>query len=171
MPRPLVLLWLFAASCAATVGARADELGDLQRLQAAGDTAAALLQVDKALAAKPRDAQLRFLRAVLLTEANRVPEALAAFRRMNEDYPELPDPLNNMAVLYAAQGQLDQARLALEAALRTDPQHRASRENLAEIHVRLAVRLWEGLVDGSAPVNEGLARKLRMARDLVRTPG
>jgi Flp pilus assembly protein TadD len=150
--------------------ARADEAADVQRLMDAGEHTAALQRADKALVLKPRDAQLRFMRGVLLAEMKRDEEALALFQRLNEDFPELPDPLNNIGVLHAAQGRLELSRVALEAALRNDPQHRSARENLADVYVRLAVRLWDGLASDTA-ADAGLARKLRLARELLRPPG
>jgi hypothetical protein len=95
---------------------------------------------------------------------------LAVFQRMNEDFPELPDPLNNIAVLHAASGRLEPARAALEAALRNDAGHRAARENLADVYLRLAIQLWEGLAS-ETPADAGLGRKLRLARELQRAPG
>lgn len=164
----LVLLVLTLGVC--VLPAHADELADIQRLQVMGDASAALQQADKALLAKPRDAQLRFVRGVLLVELKRDDEALEVFQRMNEDFPELPDPLNNIAVLHAAKGRLEPARVALDGALRNDPHHRAARENLADVYVRLAVQLWAELA-ASAPSNAGLTRKLRLARELLQAPG
>lgn len=159
---PLVLVLAVAAGAA-----RADDLADVQRLAGAGDLRGALARAEQALAASPRDARLRFARGVLLADLRREAEATQVFLQMHEDYPELPDPLNNLAVLHAAGGRLDEARAALEAALRNDPQHRNARENLADVYVRLAVRLWSGLAAGG--VNDpALARKLRLARDLLR---
>jgi Flp pilus assembly protein TadD len=170
MPRLLPLLLLVAATALGPRVADADELTDAQRLQATGDLAGALTRVEQGLAARPRDADLRFARGVLLAELKRNDEALEAFTRLSEDYPELADPLNNIAVLQAASGRTDAARAALEAALRADPQHRAARENLADVYVRLAVRLWDGLLDPSQRPDDAIARKLRMARELLRAP-
>jgi tetratricopeptide (TPR) repeat protein len=39
------------------------------------------------------------------------------FTKLTDDYPELPEPYNNLAVLYAAAGQYDKARAALEMAI------------------------------------------------------
>jgi Flp pilus assembly protein TadD len=152
----------------AVAQAQSDRMAEAQRLHAAGDLAGALTRVDLGLAERPRDAQLRFLRGVLLSEANRADEALAVFEQLSEDYPELADPLNNIAVLHAAAGRLDAARAALEAALRNDPQHRTVRENLADVYVRLAVRLWEWLL--APQPDPAIARKLRLARELLRSP-
>jgi Flp pilus assembly protein TadD len=170
MLRILSFLLLAVVLGSAASAASADELVEIQRLQAAGNPAAALQQAERARALNPRDAQIRFLRGVLLTELKRDDEALEAFQRMNEDYPELADPLNNIAALQAAQGQLEAARASLEAALRNDPAHRAARENLADVYLRLALQLWEGLAAGQ-PADAQLARKLRLARELVRVPG
>lgn len=170
MPRPL-LLWLIACVLSACcIGVRADALTDAQRLQAAGDAGGALALVDAAVRERPRDAQLRFLRGVLLGDLKRDVEAADVFQRLSEEFPELPDPFNNLAVIQAAQGRLEMARASLEAALRNDPSHRAARENLADVHVRLALRMWEGLA-ASAPADAALTRKLRLARELVRAPG
>lgn len=166
--RHLVAL-LFAALLAAGA-ARADELADVQRLAGAGDLAGALQRADQALKTRPRDAQLRFVRGVLLADLKRGDEALAVFQQLHEDYPELPDPLNNLAVIQAGQGRIDEARAALESALRNDAQHRNARENLAEIYLRLAVRLWDGLVAPGA-VDPAIERKLRLAREILRAPG
>lgn len=161
---------LLLALAVGTGAARADDLADVQRLAGAGDVAAALQRADQALATRPRDAQLRFARGVLLADLKRNAEAVAVFQQLHEDYPELADPLNNLAVLYAAQGRLDEARAALESALRNDAQHRHARENLADIYLELAVRLWDGLV-ASGPADPTIARKLRLGRELQRSPG
>jgi Flp pilus assembly protein TadD len=166
--RHLVAL-LFAAVFAAGV-AHADDLADVQRLAGAGDVRGALQRTDQALKARPRDAQLRFVRGVLLADLKRDDDAMAAFQQLHEDYPELPDPLNNLAVIHAGQGRIDEARAALESALRNDAQHRHARENLAEIYLRLAMRLWSGLT-ASGPADPVIERKLRLAREILRAPG
>jgi Flp pilus assembly protein TadD len=170
MPRVLTLALLALTLGACGPLAHADALADVLRLQAAGEPSSALRQADNALLLTPRDAQLRFVRGVLLVELKRDDEALDAFQRLNEDFPELPDPLNNIAVLHAAKGRLEPARAALEGALRNDPQHRAARENLADVYVRLAMQLWGDLA-ASAPTDAGLTRKLRLARELLQAPG
>lgn len=163
--RPLFALTF--AALLATGAARADDLVDVQRLAGTGDLTKALQRADEALKTRPRDAQLRFVRGVVLTDLKRDAEAMAVFQQLHEDYPELPDPLNNMAVIHAAQGRIDEARAALESALRNDPQHRRARENLADVYLRLAVRLWAGLV-AESPVDPGIERKLRLAREMLR---
>ena len=133
---------LLAALLGCGTASQADALGDARRLSGAGQTGQALAIVDKALAEKPKDAELRFLRGVLLTDLGRSAEAHAVYTAMSQEFPELPDPFNNLAVLHAARGELDQARALLETALRNEPRHRAARENLGDVFLRLAVRQW-----------------------------
>ncbi len=134
----------------------------------AGDPATALARLEGLAPEQSREARSRFLRGVLLAELGRVEEAAAAYTGLTQEFPELAEPYNNLAVLRAAQGRLDEARVTLEAALRADPSHREARDNLGDVYVRLAVRLWEGLAATPArpQADAELARKLRLARQI-----
>ena len=67
-------------------------------------------RVNGYLASRPKDARGRFLKGLILTEQNKPNEAIKVFTDLSQDYPELPEPYNNLAVLYASQGQYDKAR-------------------------------------------------------------
>lgn len=143
----------------------AQDLREVERLFRGGDTALAMQRADKAIADKPRDASMRFLRAVMLTELQRTTEAIDALNKLIEDFPDLPEPYNNLAVLLAAQGRIDNARELLETALRHDPNYAVAHENLGDVFVRLALRAFER---ASATRNdEALQRKLRLTRELA----
>ncbi|GAB2749270.1 hypothetical protein GCM10027019_30250 [Melaminivora jejuensis] len=116
---------------------------DVQQLLKAGKSEQALEQLEQRLAANGRDPQLHFLRALALTELERPDEAIAALVDLTETYPELPEPYNNLAVLYAARGELDKARDALEQAVRARPDYAVAQENLGDIYVRLAARAYQ----------------------------
>lgn len=163
--RPLFLLLALALPCAAF----ADEAAEVQRLIRAGDLPAALHRVERASAADPRDAKLRFLNGVVLLEQQRDEPAMAIFQRLTEDFPELPEPYNNIALLHARAGRLEPARVALETALRNDPGMLAARQNLGDIHLRLALQAWNA-VAAVTPADAGLQRKLRLARELAAAP-
>lgn len=111
---------------------------DARALMAQGQFAPALQKLDQHLAKNPQDAEARFARGLALTKLNRVPEALKAFTDLTRDYPQLPEPYNNLAVLYAQQGDYDKAREALEAALATHPSYATAHENLGDIYAALA---------------------------------
>ena len=144
----------------------ADMAADVQALLVKGDLGAALQRVELALSNQPREAQNRFMHAVVLMEMRRDDEAFKSFTRLSQEYPELPEPFNNIALLHARAGQFELARQALEAALRNDPGHRAARANLGEVHLVLAVQAWDAAA-GQGPLDARLARKLELARALV----
>jgi Flp pilus assembly protein TadD len=93
-------------------------------------------------------------------------EALAAFTRLSQEFPELPEPYNNIALLQVRSGRLELARQALETALRNDPGHRTARANLGEVHLMLAVQAWEQAAT-TGPLDARLMRRLEVARTLV----
>ncbi|HEX7888297.1 MAG TPA: tetratricopeptide repeat protein [Ramlibacter sp.] len=156
-------LALAAVSAALLAGgiARADEYGDVNQLLRNGKPQDALNKADQYLAGKPKDPQMRFLRGVVLTEAGRTGEAIAAFQKLTEDYPELPEPYNNLAVLYAGQAQFDKARAALEMAIRANPGYATAHENLGDVYAKLASQAYGRalrLDAGNAAVQPKLAR-------------
>ena len=174
-PTPALRTWRRPARAAGLVAllaamgmpcARASLADDVNALLAAGQRTEALQRTEQALLVAPRDAQTRFVHGVVLMELGRDAEALELFTRVAQEYPELPEPLNNIALLHARAGRLDAARLALESALRNDPGHRAARANLAEVHLMLAVAAWEQL-GRSAPLDARLARRLEAVRALL----
>jgi len=155
-----------ALLCLAAASAFADDAADVRALLARGEATAALQRVESALAARPRDVALRFLQGVVLLDLQRDDAALAHFTAMTQDYPELPDPYNNIALLHARAGRLELARQALETALRNDPGHRTARSNLGEVHLMLAAQAWE-LASATGPVDVVLLRRLEGVRALL----
>jgi len=152
--------------CVACAPAAADDAADIRTLLARGELASALARAEQASAARPRDAELQFLLGVVLMDLKRDADALARFERMSQDYPELPDPWNNIALLQVRGGRLDEARQSLENALRNDPTHRTARANLGLVHLMLARQAWEQLA-ASGPVDALLARRLEAVRQLL----
>ncbi len=138
----------------------------VQALLQRGDLAAALARTE---AADVRDAELRFLRGVILMDLGRDADALRSFVRLAEDFPQLPDPWNNIALLHDRAGRTELARLALETALRNDPAHRTARINLGHIHLKLAAQAWE-LAALAAPLDSAVQQRLDAVRALLRTP-
>jgi Flp pilus assembly protein TadD len=99
---------------------------------------AALTQLDARIASNPRDAQARFKRGTVLAHLNRDDEAIAAFVELTQMYPELPEPYNNLAALYARQGHFVEARTALETAIKVNPNYGLAFENLGDVYLRMA---------------------------------
>ena len=137
-----LLRLLALAGCLALPSVHADEYGDVNKLVAAGKLAEAQTKADQYLAAKPRDPQMRFIKGVIQRETGKTNDAIATFTKLTEDYPELPEPYNNLAVLYAGQGQYDKARAALEMAIRTNPSYSTAHENLGDVYAKLASQAY-----------------------------
>lgn len=150
--------------------ALADDVQDAAKLLKAGQHRQALERVNRALAAKPRDPQARFLKGLILTEQGNSKEAIEIFTKLTQDYPELPEPYNNLAVIYASQGQYDKARAALEQSIRTHPSYATAYENLGDVYAKLASQAYDKAlqIDSS---NAAAKNKLSLTRELVGRPG
>ncbi len=148
----------------------ADNLPEVQRLIKQGQFPQAMEKVDAYLSSRPKDAQGRFLKGLIYTEMNKPADAIAVFTKLSEDYPELPEPYNNLAVLYAQQKQYDKARTALEMAIRTHPSYAIAYENLGDVYAKLASQAYDKALqlDNS---NSATQNKLALIRDLISTSG
>lgn len=154
------------AVAASPSSARADDYADVSKLASAGQLSQALAKADSYLAGKARDPQMRFIKGVILTEMGRSADAMNIFQQLVEDYPELPEPYNNLAVLYAAQMQFDKARASLEMAIRSNPAYATAHENLGDIYLQLASQSYSQALQLDAS-KTGIAPKLAMIRSLM----
>jgi tetratricopeptide (TPR) repeat protein len=153
-----------------TAPAFADNLPDVQRLIKQGQYPQALEKVDAYLSSRPKDAQGRFLKGLIYTEMNKPADAIGVFTKLSEDYPELPEPYNNLAVLYAQQKQYDKARTALEMAIRTHPSYAIAYENLGDVYAKLASQAYDKALQLDN-ANSATQNKLALIRDLITTSG
>lgn len=163
--RPRHLLAALAL-LAATGGAFADDYADVGALLREGRHAEALARTQQYLAGKPRDPQMRFLQGVVLADAGRTAEAIAVYSALTQEYPELPEPYNNLAVLHAGQNQLDKARAELEMALRLNPDYAVAHENLGDILARLAGQSYARAQQLDPKLTASVAPKLALVRQL-----
>lgn len=98
----------------------------------------ALVEIDAEIKKNPRNVQLHFIRARTLVSLGQLEQARLEFVSITEKYPELPEPYNNLAVLYASAGKLEAARENLEMALKLAPNDAVAMQNLADVYTRLA---------------------------------
>ena len=140
---PAAVAALALALAGSAVAAPADDLREAQKLYGQGKVQPAMEKVDAYLKVQPREPQGRFLKGLLLTEQKKVAEAIVVFTGLTEDYPELPEPYNNLAVLYASQGNYEKAKSALELAIHTHPSYATAHENLGDIYAQLASRAYD----------------------------
>lgn len=164
---------LLAVAVAAAMGVGAAygqnaDLQDINRLLKAGQTQQALDRVNTYLSTKPKDAAGRFIRGLAQAELGKTNDAIMTFQSLTEDYPELPEPYNNLAVLYSSKGQFEKARVALELAIQTHPSYSTAHENLGDIYAKLASQAYDRALQLDKG-NGGVATKLNLVRDLFST--
>jgi len=162
----IALVSVLLIGTGAALAQNSSEAAEVQRLLRAGQLEQALQRADTFLASKPRDAQMRFLKGLILTEQKKTQDAINVFQKLSEDFPELPEPHNNLAVLYAAQGQYDKARASLELAIRTDPRYATAYENLGDVYAKLASQAYDRALQLDKS-NNLASSKLSLIRDMI----
>ena len=157
-----LLFWCFGML---PLAASADEYSDVAQLTRDGKFTEALNKADAYLAGKPRDPQMRFLKGVTQKDAGKTSEAITTFTKLTEDFPDLPEPYNNLAVLYANQNQFEKAKSVLEQALKTNPGYAIAYENLGDVYAKLSSQAYNKAlqIEGTNPA---ITPKLAMARQL-----
>ena len=162
---PLSLL-LCAAFAMPARAATAEDLSEVPRLHHAGQTAAALERAERVLGAQPKDAQMRFLKSVILADVGRTVEAQAILQQLVQDYPELAEPHNNLAAIYAAAGDYGKSRAELEETIRLNPSYAPAHENLGDVHALLAGQSYARALR-LEPASPSLPKKLALVRQLT----
>ena len=114
------------------------ELQAVNRLLDQGKVTDAAKLVQSHLNQNPGDVQMRFLQGVVAAEQKKYDQAIKVFTALTEEYPSLPEPYNNLAVLYAAKGEERKAAQVLEQAIRTNPSYATAHENLGDLYARMA---------------------------------
>ncbi|CAN7312901.1 tetratricopeptide repeat protein [Trinickia sp. LjRoot230] len=104
---------------------------------------AALSDLDTRIASNPRDAQAKFKRGTVLAHLHRDDDAIQQFVELTQIYPELPEPYNNLAALYAKHGRYEEARTALETAVKANPGYGLAYENLGDLYLRLSAEAYK----------------------------
>ncbi len=173
-----VLLGAIGCVFAAMAAAAAPAIEEAQALIAKGQFEQALGLLDHHLKSAPQDAEARFKRGLVLVRLNRNDDAAAAFAGLTRDFPELPEAYNNLAVVYAQQGEYDKARKALEDSLAARPSYALGHENLGNIYAALSAASYKRaltLDPGNASVRAKLDLVSRLdilaERDVAAAPG
>ena len=146
-------VWLSAGSVA--IAAEEDYQRALKLVQQ-GQIKAAQAPLDSYLKSAPQELRGRFLQGVVLIQLGKLDEATRLYQDLIEEFPQHPEPFNNLAVLYGMQGQYDKARAVLEMALHTHPSYAVAYENLGDVYSRMASQAYEKALqlDNKKPAKE-----------------
>ena len=137
----LALLAAVAAVVALSEPSGASSELDIERaiaLTAEGRLGEAREALDRVLDLRFDHPRARLLDGILRAREGHVDQAIEVFERLGHEHPEMPEPWNNLAVLFAAKGRLLDARDALEEALARDPDLSAAHANLSDVYSMLA---------------------------------
>ncbi|NGZ07007.1 MAG: tetratricopeptide repeat protein [Magnetococcales bacterium] len=148
----------------------ADTLDEIYGMADRKEFDGALKRLNVYLAQHPQDAQGRFLKGLILTETRQREQAIAVFQQLSKDFPELPEPYNNLAVLYAEQGHFDKAQEALTQAIKAHPNYATAHENLGDIHAKMASQAYAKALK-LVPGNMVLANKVTKVKTLFTEGG
>ncbi len=141
----------------------------IQRLIQQGDFEKALVMVEERLSKNPNEIQVLFLKGLTLASMDRLKEAESVFIDLTEDHPELPEPFNNLAVIYASSGEYDKAKEALISAINTHPSYAIAHENLGDIYAKMASQAYNQALKLDSN-NKETRKKLAMINDLILEP-
>ncbi|MBF0098082.1 MAG: tetratricopeptide repeat protein [Magnetococcales bacterium] len=136
--RPFLFLFLMVSFLGLAGRVTAGELDEIYRLTDEKKLDQAMKKLENFLREHPKDAEARFLQGLIFTGKSQNDEAIRVFRELGADFPDLPEPFNNLAVLYAERGDYENARQALLNAVRILPDYATAHENLGDVYAKLA---------------------------------
>ncbi|MEY5029030.1 MAG: hypothetical protein RLZ63_1345 [Pseudomonadota bacterium] len=134
--------------------AHADTYTDVQRMVRNQQWPQAQQAAQAHLKGHPNDPQMRLLLSQIQVGAGERAAAQATLQQLTQDYPELPEPHNNLAALYASQGRLDMALQSLNTAIAARPDYTVALENLGDVYLQLAQQAYAKAASSPAPSNK-----------------
>ena len=137
-PLTIAATFVIVILASTQVWAQADPYAPINQMFRDKQWSAAMTAIESYLKNNPRDPQMRLLQGIAHTEIGQIEEAKSVYTRLTQDFPELPEPHNNLATLFARTAQFDAARTSLEMAIRINPDYAVAHENLGDVYVRLA---------------------------------
>lgn len=118
--------------------AHADAYDDVERQLRNGQLERAEQLGQKHLQSHPQDPQMRLLMSRIQDARGQSTVARDTLQALTQEFPELPEPHNNLAVLLAREGRLPEAIESLQRALLARPDYTQALENLGDLHLSLA---------------------------------
>ncbi len=130
----------------------AGSVKQLQQLIAEQNYAAAAKSGEQLLQQNAAHNRTRFLTAYAYQMNAQTDKAIALYQGLIEDNPTLPEPRNNLAMIYLEQGDYDRASQLLVAAINTHPSYATAYDNLSQIYKGIASEAYRrALSESSEP--------------------
>ena len=143
---------------------------DIEKLVKAGKYPEAIDLINDRLKKTPQNVQLRFLKARLQIEMKQYDQAKKTLIIITQQFPELPEPYNNLAAIAANENKWIEARDYLELAIKLRPSYAIASANLGEVYVRLGAQAYED-ASKSAQLNQRqYSNKAKALLDILKSP-
>lgn len=143
---------------------------DLERLIKARKYQDAIALIDSKAKVNPRNVQLQFVKARLQLELREWDNAKKTLIGITQQFPELPEPYNNLAAIAANQGNWIEARDYLELALKIRPSYAIGAANLGEIYIRLGAQAYTNAAKGAQVNSRQYANRAKALLDILKPP-
>ena len=143
---------------------------DVERLIKARQFQDAVNLIDRQLKVNPRNVQIRFVKARLQIEMRKFDDAKKTLVEITQQFPELPEPYNNLAAIAANQGNWIEARDYLELALKLRPTYAIAAANLGEIYIRLGAQAYENAAKGAQTNQRQYTLRAKALLDVLKPP-
>lgn len=164
----IISICISLSFCLTSVNA-ATSYGEIQLLIKQGQFNEALKLTEDQLSRNKSDIKLQFMKGLVLTRLERYNEAENVFIQLTQENSELPEPFNNLAVVYAAQGKYAKAEEALQNAINTHPSYATAHENLGDIYAKMASRAYNHALELDTS-NKAARDKLSLVNELISAP-
>lgn len=143
---------------------------DVERLIKARQYKDAVTLINTKIKENPRNVQIRFVKARLEIEMRQFGEAKKSLIEITQQFPELPEPYNNLAAIAANQGNWIEARDYLELALKLRPTYVIASANLGEIYIRLGAQAYENAAKGALTNQRQYTNRAKALLDVLKPP-
>ncbi|MAS82200.1 MAG: hypothetical protein CMF45_05885 [Legionellales bacterium] len=165
LSKTIISMFLSLLVCVSNVYSKSS-YDDIQLLINQGEYEKALLLTEEKLSVTKSDIKLQFMKGLTLTRLDQYHDAEEVFIQITVANPELPEPFNNLAVVYAAQGKYAEAEEALKNAINTHPSYATAHENLGDIYAKMASHAYNQALELDIR-NTAAQEKLSLVKELI----
>ena len=161
---------LLAGMALLSFSALADVYSELNEKINSAQWSAAQSLITQQLQKQPADPQIRLMQSQMQAAQGQTAQAMATLQALTQEFPELPEPYNNLAVLLASQQRYEEALAALRLAVRARPDYGLALENLGDVHAALARQYYlqsQKLPAQDPYVGARLTRKIQLTGQLL----
>ena len=143
---------------------------DIEKLIKAKKYPEAIDLINQRLKKTPGNVQLRYVKARMQIEMRQWEAAKKTLVEITQQFPELPEPYNNLAALAANQGNWIEARDYLELALKLRPSYTVASANLGEVYIRLAVQAYDNAAKDAVLNQRQYTNRAKALMEILKPP-